>query len=88
MTSKYQKLIMDKRLDIRELMLDIFESHDALCGLGKYDILRLLRANDSSLKLSINTVKKIVDELLEEKIIVCVNPSHTSGLRFRLVEND
>ena len=97
MTSKYQNLIMDKRLSIRELMLDILKSDVKIkypegdvrtFGFGKYDILRLLRANDSNLKLSINTVKKIVDELLGEEIIECVNPSHTQGLRFRLIEND
>ncbi len=86
MPSKYQKLIMDKRLAIRELVLAIFKLDDLSCGLGKNNILRYLRRNDSNLKLSINTVKKIVDELLEEKIIECVNPSHTSGLRFRLTE--
>ncbi len=80
-----------KRAELEVKILAIFES---LCGLskyrkegiGKYKIKTLLLLNDKNLRISINTVKKIVDHFLDVGKIECVNPHAASRVRFRLRE--
>ena len=54
-------------------------------GIGKYSIKRTLEHHDDNLKISINTIKRIVDKMLDDGVIECVNPEHKCGFRFRLV---
>lgn len=53
-------------------------------GIGKYSIKRTLVHHDETLNVSINTIKRIVDKMLDDGVIECVNPQLKCGLRFRL----
>ena len=70
-------------------MLVIFHAvHDmpetCVKGVGKNSIKRTLELHDEKLRVSINTIKRIVDKLLDDDVIECVNPHAASCVRFRL----
>ena len=55
-------------------------------GIGKYTIKRSLMFNDSELRISINTIKRIVDDLVVRGVIECSNTENKSALKFKLRE--
>lgn len=78
-----------RRAELERKVLSIFETLQDMpgyCekGIGKYSIKRMLQAHNEGLKVSINTIKKIVDHFLDVGKIECVNPHAASGVRFRL----
>lgn len=78
-----------KRLELERKIMVIFEAARGMeaadSGIGKYTIKRTLMLNDKAFKISINTVKRIVDELVKSGIVECVNSDAKTNLRFRLV---
>lgn len=77
---------IERRVMLKKRILIIFEKNREN-GIGKNSIKRRLESRDANLSISINTVKRIVDEFIEIGLIECVNPSKKCRLRFRLVEH-
>lgn len=81
-------MINTKREVMKRRITSIFERTDTMLlsveGIGKYRVLNILRLEDKTLRLSINTVKNIVHELVGEGVIVCANPEKKRGHRFKL----
>ena len=75
-----------KIMAIFHAVQDMHETREK--GIGKYSIKRTLKLNDETLRVSINTIKRIVDKMLDDGVIECVNPDAASGARFRLKEVD
>lgn len=80
-----------KRAELESKILDIFHAVQDMPetsekGIGRYSIKRALLLDDKYLKVSINTVRNIVDYMLDNKVIECVNPK-MYGARFRLVDD-
>lgn len=81
----------EKRAELEVKILAIFQAVQDMpeaCekGIGRYSIKRALLLDDKYLKVSINTIKKIVDSMLDNKVIECVNPGEY-GARFRLADD-
>lgn len=82
----------ERRAKLERKILNIFRETQEIpvvCdeGIGKNDIKRTLVINDEYPRPSINTIKRIVDDLFKRKVIECVNPEKTTGLKFRLTDD-
>lgn len=77
---------IERRVMLKKRILIIFEKNRE-DGIGKNSIKRALELHDAKVRLSINTVKRIVDEFIEIGLIECVNPSKKCRLMFRLMKH-
>lgn len=78
-----RKLLESKILYTFEMALNISNTREY--GIGKYSIKHDLVHIDKNLDISINTVKRIVDEFVADGIIECINPNDTTNLKFKLI---